>query len=126
MKLVEGDVELLKRVRDSLASAKSRDFICIEIMDYTTRAKQEELSLWKNRLMFWRRYAICDRWNERRRRLLTAISFGLRMYPTMGEWLHAETRHKDIRFPANMRNSTLYTLARIAWLDKIIETGKIQ
>jgi hypothetical protein len=126
MRLTPDEVALMVRVRNKIAGENSRDFICIEVMEEIEQVKKEELGRWKNRILFMRRYDICDKWNDRRRRILSAISFGLNMYPTMGEWLHAATRHKDINFPANMRNSTLYTLARIAWLDKIIETGRIQ
>jgi hypothetical protein len=126
MRLTLEEVDIMVQVRANLLSEKSRDYICIEVMEYTARAKQAELRRWKNRLMFWRRYDIQDKWANSRETILGAIRFGLRCHPTMGEWLHSETYRKNINFPANMNNKNLYMLARLAWLDKIIETGKIQ
>jgi hypothetical protein len=126
MRLTLEQVDIIVRVRSRLTRERSSGYICIEIMEYTTRARQAELNRWKNRLFFWRRYDIHDKWANHREKLLGAIRFGLRMHPTMGEWLHAETYGKDIKFPPNMNNNTLYMLARLAWLDKIIETGRIQ
>jgi small-conductance mechanosensitive channel len=120
------ELDVMIQVRANLMSEQSKDYICIEVMHHTTYAMQRELGRWKNRILFWRRYDIREKWKNRREKLISAISFGLRMHPTMGEWLHAETYEKGIKFPNDLRNKTLYMLARLAWLDKIIETGRIQ
>jgi hypothetical protein len=120
------ELDVMVHVRANLVSEWSKDFICVEVLHHTEHAKSTELRKLKNLILFWRRQEIREKWDKRRRKLISAISFGIRMHPTMGEWLHAETYGKGINFPLNMNNKTLYLLARLAWLDKIIETGRIQ
>jgi hypothetical protein len=120
------ELDVMVHVRANLLSERSKDYICLEVMEHTTREKQRELARLKNRIIFWRRDEIQEKWDNRRQKLINAVSFGLRDYPTVGAWLHAETSKNGINFPQDMRNNTLYMLARLAWLDKIIETGRIQ
>jgi hypothetical protein len=125
LKLDKQQLQIIRSVREALEKPNNW-YICIVTMDEIQRAKKAELELLRNKIMFWRRYSIGDRWNERQEEILHAIRMGLSGFSTVGGWLEFQVRRRGLSISGSaLHNNRMYKNIRFAWLDRILDTGEI-
>jgi hypothetical protein len=130
LKLSKLDIEILQEVRARLEITLVDSYICFILHDVCREWRHAEMNKRINRILFWRRKQILDKWLDViEHELSAAIRVGLRQKTTMGIWLEDEIRDFGIvpgEGPSVRHNLRLYKLARLAWLDRSIETGELK
>jgi small-conductance mechanosensitive channel len=127
MKLNADQLEIIRTVRRKLEYQNHPWYICLAIREEIELAAEEELAKWYNQLFFWRRYAIRDKWLDIHHGLTRAINWKLNGASTVGTWFENVTRKVGLNLPEHTRNNRgIYKQIRLAWLDRIIETGEIK
>jgi hypothetical protein len=125
LKLDKQQLQIIRSVREALEKPNNW-YICIVTMDEIQLAKKAELELLRNRIMFWRRYSIGKRWNERQEEILRAIRIGLSGCSTVGGWFAYQVRRRGLNISSSEHhNNMMYNKIRFAWLDRILDTGEI-
>lgn len=129
MKLDKLQIDILKGVRTRLEEEQSGAdaYLCFKINDETKDRARKEVRLLRNRFLFWRKYLIHEKWYEQDEVLRRAIHIGIRGRSTMGTWFDMETAGVGINITEGYHSNTrLYKWIRLAWLDRILETGEIK
>lgn len=127
MKLDKQQLEILRNVRMNLEECQSVTYICLNVMDEIYRAKNAELNLLCNRILFWRSFAIRGKWIDREHALCRAIQNELNGFSTVGCWFDDATRHVGLNLcDGDRHNRRLYRQIRLAWLDRIIQMGDVK
>lgn len=125
MKLTPLHVEILRGARKRLELSEDgfHSYICYAIQDEIADRYQAESKLRRNRLMFWRRNSIYEKWESVVRELQRAINNGLYGKATVGLWFDREAGKRGIEvYERHLNNHGLYKQIRLAWIDKMIET----
>jgi hypothetical protein len=127
MKLNKEHIAILRNVRATLEGAEFGAYICHMVLEETGFKAREELSRWYNILLFWRIHSVRGKWVEMYGDLTSAIHWGINGSSTVGNWFEHITRHADLNLDDGARhNRYLYKQIRLAWLDRMIETGEIK
>lgn len=122
-------IEILKGVRSRIECSDDgfTAYICYAIEDEIHDRYAAESALRENRIFFWRRQGIWDRLETAGMELRSAVQYGIGSRPTVGTWLHSMTDHIGINVPDGMYNNLgLYKLARLAWIDRSLDTGELR
>lgn len=126
MILADIHVELLKRVRNRIATRPGNYYICLIVQEEAQIAKEAELNLLRNRIMFWRRYSIHDKWMTSAERMARSVQYALDGTPTFGSWFETQRIRRGINVDCgSLNNRGWYQEMRLAWLDKMIESRTI-
>lgn len=129
MKLNKLQIDILRGARVRLEEEEygERSYICFKIDAEVKKREKEELNLWWNRMLFWRKYGIRHKWWVRSTELTSAVSSGIRGRSTLGTWFDLETDRVGIKIAeGTLNNVGLYKQIRLAWLDRAIETGVLK
>jgi hypothetical protein len=127
MKLTPLHIEILRAARKRVEMSENYGFICYAIQDETNDRHLAESKLLRNRLMFWRKNSLYEKWDSVANTLRKAITSGLSGKTTVRIWFDREAEKRGIAVNEAYRNDLgLYKQLRLAWLDRAIETGVLQ
>lgn len=125
MNLTPEELALMARVRVVIEEGNDW-YLCRVIADEVSRSKNAELGIFRNRVLFWRRNAIRERWLECKWRLLGGIQRGISFRHTLGMWFESQTRGVSLNLPDGVRhNRGIYQQVRLAWIDRMLNTGEM-
>lgn len=121
MKLNELQLEVMDRTRDGILN-ENAIFICLEIENVIAEMIDEEAEKLRYKAFFFRlrRNAIRKRLVKEGTELTRAISEAIYPHTTFSGWLLSKLEGKMVKFDA-----ARHRRGRIAWLDRIIDTGEI-
>jgi hypothetical protein len=129
MRLDSLQIEILRAVRQRLEVERRSTcaYICIAIEEEISDREINESNLWRNRIMFWRRLEIFEKWAERSRVLRSAVHYGIGRGCSVGAWFDSEASRKGVNIETyTVNNLGLYKQIRLAWLDRMIYTGELK
>jgi hypothetical protein len=132
VKLDAEQISVLQEVRHIIdneiaTGLNRRNYICLTIEDeIQRRCKKEQNQFW-NYVLFWRQYEIRSKWLYHERSLCNAVRAGIGHRHTLSRWLEFTMFCHGVNMPyTNRDNMGLYRMARLAWLDRSIETGELK
>jgi hypothetical protein len=132
MNLSNLELEVIKAVRELFGNeweepdAIEGMYLCIAVTEIVDRMSKEEHRQRKNRIMFWRKGDISRKWLTILERITGGIQSGIGYNSTVGKWFEEISDKYGIHSNPEFRhNFGLYRQIRLAWLDRIIETGTI-
>jgi hypothetical protein len=129
MNLTPLHIEILRgaRKRIEMSEDKLDSFICYAIDNEASDRHLAESKLLRNRLLFWKRNSLYEKWVNIEYTLRKAINSGLSGDITVGVWFNRQTVQYGINVADNdCNNIGLYKQIRLAWLDRAIETGVLK
>jgi small-conductance mechanosensitive channel len=127
MKLNEQHIAILRVVREVLEESPEGGYICHLVADEVLYLRRKELNRWRNRIFFWRKMSILEKWQDIHHELWRAIQFALDGRTTVGQWFEDSVRRVGVNFSEGERhNRYLYKQIRLAWLDRALETGELK
>lgn len=129
MKLNKIHREVIQEMLERLPDCDSVEcYLCILLFDVIRNRIKKESTVWYSFFVPWRSVRVQKRWFAIHSELSNAIKSGIRRKTTLGEWyeqqasLHGVNEHKSLI----RKNSGLYTLVRLAWLERALYTGELK
>lgn len=122
MKLTELQLEIMDRVRDKILNSE-KIFICLAVESVVVEMIREEAQNLRYKAFFFglRRNKIRKRLEKECVLLSRAIGAGIYPHTTFSGWLLAQLEDKRV-----LLNATTHRRGRVAWLDRIIDTGELK
>lgn len=128
MKLTEDHRKVIRRILAKLPECTGSEcYLCLLLFGAADDLARNEKNVWYRFFVPGRSARINSHWEAIRQELSDAIKKGIRYEHTLGIWYEEQARQYGVEV-GNLAtgNNGLYTMIRMAWLERALYTGELK